>query len=119
MLKYILIGLISGVLAGIIGIGGQVIMMPLLMWSGLSYNQSLAVGLAVNAVPQTGPGLYLYYKNGDFKWKESLYVIIGSTIGVFFGAYFVTKNNLSQKFMSKLLSIGMVILAGLIWYNYT
>jgi uncharacterized membrane protein YfcA len=118
MLHYIIIGLISGLLAGMIGAGGQVIMLPLLMSTGLTYNQSLAIGLAVNAVPQTGPGLYLYYKNGDFKLRESIYVIIGSTIGVLFGAYIVTKYKLSQKIMSRILSISMIILAGIIWYKF-
>lgn len=118
MLIYTLIGLLSGLMAGMIGAGGQVIMLPLLMWSGLTYNQSIAIGLAVNAVPQTGPGLYLYYKNGDYKFWESVYVIIGSTIGVLFGAYIVTAYELSKKFMCRVLSISMIILAIIMWYSF-
>jgi uncharacterized membrane protein YfcA len=118
MLKYVLIGLLSGLLAGMIGAGGQVIMLPLLMWTGLTYNQSIAIGLAVNAVPQTGPGLYLYYKKGDYKFLESIYVIIGSTLGVLIGAYTVTKYKLSQKIMSRILAISMIFLSGIIWYNF-
>lgn len=110
--------MISGLLAGMIGAGGQVIMLPLLMWTGLTYNQSIAIGLAVNTVPQTGPGLYLYYKNGDFKWRQSIFVIIGSTIGVLTGAYIATKYKLSQKLMSRILAISMVILSVIIWYNF-
>ena len=108
----------SGLLAGMIGAGGRVIMLPLLMWTGLTYNQSIAIGLAVNAVPQTGPGLYLYYRKGEYKIIESIYVIIGSTIGVLIGAYIVTEYNLSQKLMSRVLAIGMVILAGIIWREF-
>ena len=118
MLIYILIGLLSGIMAGMLGAGGNVIMLPLLMWSGLTYNQSIAIGLAVNAVPHTGPGLYLFYKNGDYKFWESLYVILGSTIGVLVGAYMITAFKLSQKFMCRVLSIIMVILAGIMWYNF-
>jgi uncharacterized membrane protein YfcA len=116
ILLFIFVGLFSGIMAGIVGSGGQVVMMPLLLLCGLNYNESIAINLAVNAVPQTVPGLYLYYKKGQFKYKESIAVIIGSTFGIFIGAYVVTKNNLSQKFLIRILSLSMIILGYIIWY---
>jgi uncharacterized membrane protein YfcA len=115
LLILIIIGLISGFMAGLLGSGGQVIMMPLLIFFGLSYNESIAINLAVNAVPQTGPGLYLYYKKGAFKFKETIAVIIGSCFGVLRGAYFVTNYNMSQKFLTKMLAIVMITLGVIIW----
>jgi hypothetical protein len=118
MWQYLLVGIISGILTGSIGGGGQVVIVPLLMYCGLSFQEGVAISLAVNAVPQSAPGLYLYYKKGDFKLREAIFVIIGALIGVFFGSYLVIKYKLTQKTLSRFLSFLMIFLGILVGYIY-
>jgi uncharacterized membrane protein YfcA len=107
---FLIIGLVCGLLAGTLGAGGYSIMMPLLMWSGMSYAEAVAVGLAVNSVPQGAPGLYLYWKKGEWKIRESIAVMIGSTIGVFIGAYAITNYKISQDTLTRILAVSMILI---------
>jgi uncharacterized membrane protein YfcA len=118
MWQYLSVGILSGILTGSIGAGGAVVMVPLLMSCGLTLQESVAIGLAVTAVPQSGPGLYLYYKKGDFRAKEALFVIIGSLIGVLMGSYIVIKYKFTQKTLSRFLSFLMIFLGILMGYFY-
>jgi hypothetical protein len=118
MWQFISVGILSGILTGSIGGGGQVVIVPLLMYCGLTFQEGVAISLAVNAIPQSAPGLYLYYKKGDFKPREALSVIIGAVMGVFVGSYIVLKYKFSQKALSRFLSFLMVILGILVGYFY-
>ena len=110
LIGFLVIGLCCGLLAGTLGAGGYSIMMPLLMWSGMSYAEAVAVGLAVNSVPQGAPGLYLYYKKGKWRVNESIAVIIGSTIGVLIGAYIITTYKIPQLLLTRILAISMILI---------
>lgn len=100
---YILIGLITGIFIGIVGIGAGVLLIPLLISSGVSIHTAVAVGLAVQLVPQSLPGLWLYNNKGHFDSKLSLYVILGSFIGVTIGAYLVNYEYIDEILMYRLL----------------
>lgn len=111
----VLIGLISGTSIGLSGIGAGVVMMPLLLFSGImNGRQAVATALAVQAVPETLLGLKIYNDNGHFKWKESLFVILGSIIGVGLGAH-VTNNVINEKTMFSIVSL-LLIISGLYIY---
>lgn len=49
----ILIGLSAGLLSGLVGVGGGIIMVPLLLILGLSQHQAQGTSLAVLAMPVT------------------------------------------------------------------
>ena len=106
---YILIGLITGVSIGIVGIGAGILLIPLLISTGVSIHTAVAVGLALQLVPQSLPGLWLYHRKGHFEWKLSLYVILGSLVGVTLGAYLVNSEYISEKLMYRLLFTVMFI----------
>ena len=59
---YIFIGLLTGVSMGMIGIGAGVISMPLLIYAGLSVKQSVAIGMVMQVLPQSIPGVINYWK---------------------------------------------------------
>jgi hypothetical protein len=104
---YILIGLITGISIGVVGIGAGVLLMPLLISSGVSIHTAVSVGLALQLVPQSLPGLWLYNNKGHFDWKLSLYIILGSFVGTTIGAYLVNYEYIDEKLMYKLLFIIM------------
>jgi uncharacterized membrane protein YfcA len=111
-------GIISGSAMGLIGIGGGALLMPLLMFAGLSLPQSVAIVLFTQVVPQTLPGLLLYWRSGYFLWQEALVVTIGSFIGVTFGAFLASRDILTEKTLYKLMSITFLGLSAGIWMKY-
>jgi uncharacterized membrane protein YfcA len=116
---FILTGIITGLLMGVVGIGGGALLIPMLMMLGLSIKQAVAMSLVLQMVPQTLPGVYLYYKQGHVKIYKSIALIIGSVIGVFIGSYLVVNNFISEKIMMYALG-GCLLIIGILMliYNY-
>lgn len=121
MLRYLNIiipSIISGLLMGMIGIGGATILTPLLMISGLTLEQSVAIVLFVQVIPETLPALYMYYKNKHFLWKEALIILAGSISGISIGAYISSNKIIPKIYLYRLMAISLFLLSILIWYFY-
>jgi uncharacterized membrane protein YfcA len=88
VLILLLIGLIAGFLSGLIGIGGGVVIVPVLVYL-MNMNQKMAQGttLFMFLFPIGILGVYNYYKGGYVDFKTAL--IIGATF--FIGSYFGSK----------------------------
>lgn len=92
------IGAVSGLLMGLIGIGGGVVTMVLLIEAiGFTLQQAVATTLFIQLVPQTLPGVVMYYRSGKLDIAKSLLVVVGSFIGVFVGSYLSTKGYVSER----------------------
>ncbi len=111
----LIIGLCSGVLGGLIGIGGATIMIPAMIFF-LNFNQHLSQGTALAAmVPPIGIlAAYEYYKNGYANIPVALIIAAGFIIGGFIGAKFAVKidDNLLKKLFGlilMLISIRMIL----------
>lgn len=115
---YILIGLFTGTTIGIVGIGAGILLIPLLISSGLSVQTAVATGLALQVVPQSLPGLILYHRKGHVNWWVSLYVIIGSLLGITIGAYLVNNEYIDEKGIYKLLFITLLLCTAYIGYYH-
>jgi len=118
VITYITIGFLSGILIGLLGIGAGVIMIPLLIHSGLTIQQAVAIGMVLQAVPQSLPGVYLHYKNKSLLVKESIYVVIGSLLGTIIGTYILIKKIIPDRYLYALLSIFLIIIAIYLLYKY-
>ena len=118
IIAYLVVGIISGLFTGSIGIGSGVILVPLLTQLGMSLSQSVATGLVLQLVPQSIFGVFEYYKKGDIIWKNSLFVLIGSSIGIYFGAMINTKKIISNKYLYLILSITLLISSIYIFIKY-
>ena len=105
IIAYLVVGIISGLFTGSVGVGSGVILVPLLTQLGMSLSQSIATGLLLQLVPQSIFGVIEYYNAGDIVWKNSLIVLIGSSIGIYFGAMINTKKWISNKYLYLILSI--------------
>ena len=116
-LLYVIVGFITGVSVGSVGIGAGSLLMPLLIMLGTSVKTAVATGLAIQLLPQSLPGLWLYYQNGHFDMKISFWVIIGSLIGTTYGAYLVNYNIFSEKVLYIVLFIMMVLSTIFIGYD--
>lgn len=88
----LLIGLISGIAGGFFGIGGAVLIIPLLM-GVFGFEQHLAQGTSVIALlPPIGLlAAIKYYQQGNVKVAVGLLVALGFLFGGFVGAHYAHK----------------------------
>lgn len=106
---YTIIGLLAGVSMGTIGIGAGIISIPLLIYSGLNPQSAVGVSLVMQLLPQSLPGVIIYNRKGYIPYLPSLFVVLGSMIGILIGSLLVSKNIITEKMMYKMISIILII----------
>ena len=111
LILYFLIGLLAGISMGTVGVGAGVISIPLLTFFGMSINNAVGAGLFMQLLPQSLPGFYLYHKKGYIDYLSSSVVVLGSLIGILFGAYLITNDYISEQMLYKLLTILLIIIS--------
>lgn len=81
------VGLVAGFLSGLIGIGGGVVIVPVLVYF-LHMNQKAAQGttLFMFMLPIGFLGVYNYYKQGQMDMKSALIMCLTFIIGSYFGS---------------------------------
>jgi uncharacterized protein len=83
----VLLGLITGVISGLIGIGGGVILTPALVYLfGFSQHAAQGTTLALLVPPVSLLAAWTYYQKGNVDLKVAAIVFIGFFIGGYFGA---------------------------------
>ncbi len=83
----LLIGLLAGVASGLFGIGGGIIIVPVLV-GVLQYEQKRATGISLGALllPVGLPAVITYYEAGELDIPTAIPVAIGLVIGALGGA---------------------------------
>ena len=107
----IIIGLLAGMLSGFLGVGGGVIMVPLmLLLLGFNQHEAQGMSLAVLAVPVTFIAAYTYHVNGSpINWKYAGIIALFFIIGGFIGSKFAIA--VPQHILKKVFAIILVIAA--------
>lgn len=87
VLILLIVGLLAGFLSGLIGIGGGIIIVPVLVYL-LNYDQKTAQGttLFMFLLPIGILGVYNYYKGGFLDYKTALIMAATFIIGSYFGS---------------------------------
>ncbi len=84
--KLLAIGLGGGVLSGLLGVGGGVVMVPLLvLWARYSQRAAHAVSLGA-IIPISLGGIATYGVAGEVRWWQALGLAVGSVMGARIGA---------------------------------
>ena len=83
----IIIGILAGILSGMVGVGGGILIIPLLIIF-LGFTQHQAQGTALFAMlPPIGILAAInYYKEGFVRWEYSLVIALTFVIGGYFGS---------------------------------
>ena len=111
ILSLILIGILAGVLSGLVGVGGGIIMVPLLvMFFGFNQHQAQGTSLAVLAVPVTAIAVFNYYKEGQINVKYAAIIAVFFVVGSIFGSKFAL--TLDQKLLKKIFAVVLLVIAG-------
>ena len=83
----IVIGLLAGILSGLVGVGGGILMIPLLiMFLGLTQHQAQGTALFAMLPPIGILAAMNYYKEGFVKWEYAAVIALAFVVGGYFGS---------------------------------
>ena len=86
---YLLLGLITGIFSGLIGIGGAIIIIPsLILVFGLSQHMAQGTTLALMVPPIGLLAAWTYYKQGFVDFEIAAFICLGFFVGGLLGAKF-------------------------------
>jgi uncharacterized membrane protein YfcA len=110
LVSLLIIGAITGIMAGMLGIGGAIIMIPALVYI-LGFSQTMAQGtsLAVMLPPIGIFAAYNYYKAGQANIKFALILAAAFIIGSYFGSKFAL--TIPQAILKKIFAILLLLVA--------
>lgn len=110
ILILIVIGLLAGIFSGMFGVGGGVIMIPLMAFAlGFTQHEAQGTSLAVLAIPVTFLAAYNYYESGHVNWKYAIVIAITFVIGGYLGSKVAILIN--QSLLKKIFGVLMIIVA--------
>jgi uncharacterized membrane protein YfcA len=101
------IGLAAGVLAGLFGIGGGIIIVPVLVFLGLAQRQATGTSLAALLMPVGILGVIEYARRHEIRVGYAVGIALGLTAGAFFGAR--VAGNLSNATLQRLFGVLLLV----------
>ena len=110
LILLLVIGIITGVVAGMFGIGGAIIMVPALVFvMGLSQYMAQGTSLAVMLPPIGIIATWNYWKAGQVNLKFALILAAAFLIGSYFGSNFAL--NIPQNVLKKIFGVLLLLVA--------
>jgi uncharacterized membrane protein YfcA len=104
------IGIVTGIMAGMLGIGGAIIMIPaLVFFMGFSQQMAQGTSLAVMLPPVGIMAAYNYYKAGQVNIKFALILAAAFLVGSYFGSKLAL--NLPQPLLKKIFGVLLLLVA--------
>lgn len=105
----IIVGILSGMLAGVFGVGGAIIVIPALVFIlGLSQHEAQGTSLAFMLPPVGILATWNYWKAGHVNWKFALILSITFILGAYLGSHFSV--NVSEKMLRRMFGALIVII---------
>jgi len=105
----ICIGLLAGFLSGILGIGGGVVMVPLLLLIGFTQHQAQGTSLAAMIPPVTLLAALQYSRGGHVDWKMALVISATFIIGGLFGSKLAVA--IDERLLKRIFGVLMLCIA--------
>ena len=122
LVNFIVLGTVAGCLAGLLGIGGGVILVPLFMWQfklvgfdpHTMVHCAFATSLAI-IIPTAISNTFGHYKQGNVCRQHIFYLAIGGVFGACVGAWCASKlsgSTLTLAFGFMLIAVSVKLLTG-------
>jgi uncharacterized membrane protein YfcA len=110
IIMLLLIGLAAGTLAGLVGVGGGVIIIPALVYIlGFTQKEAQGTSLGILLLPVGILAAANYYKQGYIDIKAVIIISLAFVLGGFFGSKLAI--SISQEVMRKIFGILLLVLA--------
>jgi len=114
-----LIGLVAGISSGLFGIGGGIIIIPLLLFIYKFDQQSAtATSLIALLLPVGSLGLWQFYRAGFVtgdKLKIGLLIASGMILGTYIGARIAT--SIPSDILTKAFALFLLAVAARVWFS--
>ena len=110
------IGILAGILAGMVGIGGGVVIVPALAYFA-GFNQKLAQGtsLAVLLPPSGAFAFWQYYRTGNVDLRMAALIFVGILLGGWLGGGWAQR--LSNEELRKGFAVFLALTALDMWFR--
>lgn len=106
----LIVGLAAGILSGLLGIGGGILVVPVLVLVfGLSQHAAQGTTLAMMVPPIGLLAAWAYYKQGYVDVKAATLICLGFFLGGLLGAKFATAINAES--LKRLFGVVMLLIA--------
>ena len=104
------LGIAAGVLSGLFGIGGGILIVPVLVLIGLSQREATGTSLAALVAPVAILGVIEYARRHEIRVTYAVGIAIGLFAGAYFGAHWAGKlsNETLQRLFGVLLAAAAV-----------
>jgi uncharacterized membrane protein YfcA len=110
ILIILVIGIITGVMAGMLGIGGGLVVIPaLVMVMGMSQQSAQGTSLAMMLPPIGILAAYNYYKAGHVDIRIALFLAAAFIVGSFFGSKLAIR--IPQEMLKKIFGVFLLLVA--------
>jgi len=110
VLILIIIGLVAGSFSGLVGIGGGIIIIPMLIYFlGFTQHQAQGTSLAIMLPPIGLMAVYQYYKAGHVNLTYAMIIAGAFFIGGYFGAKYAV--NVPQDVLKKVFGVFLLLVA--------
>jgi uncharacterized membrane protein YfcA len=107
---FLFLGLLAGILSGLLGIGGGILLIPVLVFvAGLTQHQAQGTTLALMVPPIGLLAAWTYYKQGNVDLKIAGLICLGFFLGGLLGAKFASAINAAL--LQKLFGAALLITA--------
>lgn len=110
LILLIIIGLLAGSFSGMVGIGGGVIIIPMLVYFlGFTQHEAQGTSLAVMLPPIGLMAAYQYYKSGHVNLVYAMIIAGAFFVGGYLGAKYAVK--IPEMILKKIFGIFLLLLA--------
>ena len=104
------IGLAAGLLAGLLGIGGGVLMVPAMVLLA-GFDQHVAQGTSLLVIiPAAALGSFTHHRGGRLALREAAVLGVGGVLGALLGS--VTALSLDEDLLRRLFAVLILVIAG-------
>ncbi|AKL97671.1 sulfite exporter TauE/SafE family protein [Endomicrobium proavitum] len=104
----IAIGVAGGILSGLMGVGGGIVLIPLMVIF-LHMGQHQAQGTSLAIIMLSFVSMFVYYKKGHVNLTVAALIGIGFIIGGLIGAHFAT--SIPEHALKKIFAVLMIVVA--------
>ncbi len=106
LVQLLLIGLFSGIMGGMFGLGGGGIMVPaMVLLIGLDQKLASGTSIAAQVLPIGILAAIVYYREGNLNIQYAVIIAFGLVVGSFIGAVFANQMYISSELLKKLYGI--------------
>lgn len=104
---FVLLGLVTGIFSGLVGLGGGAIVIPCLVYFfGMSQHMAQGTSLAMMIPPIGALAVWTYYKHGHVNVKVAAILVVGFLIGSLIGAKFAIA--IPAAMMKKVMGVSLI-----------